>query len=613
MDSSEVPNSNRFPHFSDGDVLVVLSPSNTYHLHARTLRLHSTTFEHMLSDENAARLNNRARRDGVTVRWRVDLKLPDGEAGEANGWGALFPRRLDERGRASSSNVNPDMDNGLLRNPIYKHYDNILRAFYSEPLQFDRKRVHVAMLDCMAVINIAEGLDCVSLISMPVDSALIRFGQELWHAIAQAPVRWANIALGLKSELLYREAVIHLVGRYPGRDSDDPNVAGLDWPQLKPATLELVKHKDKALDLVKRSVETRIMGYYPPKMQSPHVGNANVGPGSVTKRGMGMATRVSVYQKDIFGWMAACLFRHWLGQGLCNDQSRRAADGGWTFYDAIERGSDAYIARDAIENFTHYFPLSAKARSTFEVELGEMKDHIKSYVVALLEKKLHLDVNKTEVRYLTCADIERDDLPWIQARKKKQTRIQDRAAAASSARQGSSLHPHEQDTETSEPTPPRAATGSKRRRLPERPLKQPTGPFQQSDDSTDDVGMPADLRARPRKRSAKEQRGRPSFRPMVARDAREDASGRREAAMASMSAQLGGIRDADDDGESADEEGEEGDDQGGYSDDQVGSGPNFVTTGRPELQELGDDEGFSEDEVDERGEVAYDTADDGVD
>ena len=65
-----------FPYFTDGDTYIVLSPSRQYHLHSRTLRMHSTLLNDMLTEDNAAQLSSKARKEGITMRYRVELDMP---------------------------------------------------------------------------------------------------------------------------------------------------------------------------------------------------------------------------------------------------------------------------------------------------------------------------------------------------------------------------------------------------------------------------------------------------------------------------------------------------------------------------------------------------------
>jgi len=107
------------------------------------------------------------------------------------------------------------------------------------------------------------------------------------------------------------------------------------------------------------------------------------------------------------------LFRHWLGQHMCGDLNRHAPDGGHAFYHALHKAGDAYIDRAAVESFTQYFPLSAKARSALEEQMGMLKEGVKPYVARLVENRSMLDVGRWPVGYLTCVEVEKGDVPWV--------------------------------------------------------------------------------------------------------------------------------------------------------------------------------------------------------
>jgi hypothetical protein len=62
-----------FPVFPDGDVLIVLSGIRLFRLHSGILRHASKVFETLLSEDHGAKLTPKAKREGATVRWRLDL------------------------------------------------------------------------------------------------------------------------------------------------------------------------------------------------------------------------------------------------------------------------------------------------------------------------------------------------------------------------------------------------------------------------------------------------------------------------------------------------------------------------------------------------------------
>lgn len=62
-----------FPNYGDGDVAIVVSPLKTYQLHSGVLRRYSNYFADVLSEEAAANLSTKAKKEGITIRYRLQL------------------------------------------------------------------------------------------------------------------------------------------------------------------------------------------------------------------------------------------------------------------------------------------------------------------------------------------------------------------------------------------------------------------------------------------------------------------------------------------------------------------------------------------------------------
>lgn len=69
----------QFPRYRDGDVEIMIAPLKTYQLHSNLLRRSSNYFAEVLNDEEGAKLSTRAIREGVRIRYR--LQLVKAEAG----------------------------------------------------------------------------------------------------------------------------------------------------------------------------------------------------------------------------------------------------------------------------------------------------------------------------------------------------------------------------------------------------------------------------------------------------------------------------------------------------------------------------------------------------
>ena len=394
---------------------------------------------------------------------------------------------------------------------------------------------------------VAEYLQCISAITHQVDHKLARFGQRLWVAVAANPAEWADVGLRLRSESVFQEAICHLVGRwprmtyianrtrhcYPGGETaleaDEAycEAVGLKSPRtvpvgderskpalnlsednalrifstirsMRPEIRTLVQAKHQALEAAKRSVNSRIMGYYPTffaragggtsfaarrttigdaiSWAGQHMAGAGisgpdpdaqglaVGRGSRTTSNTGTSVRMSTYGKEVMGWMALTLIRHWFGQRVVMLQPNTLIDGGWKYYKAIHAGGDAYLGFDEVESFTSWFPLSGKARRQLEEQLDSIKKELKHYVKDLMTNRLELDPPRAgdavreemggqenlfgphsgvaftgdgqlRIKYLVCTEVKRDEFPWVLAAKleAKQKRglssVSDREAA----------------------------------------------------------------------------------------------------------------------------------------------------------------------------------------
>ena len=268
---------------------------------------------------------------------------------------------------------------------------------------------------------------------------------------------------------------------------------------LSPETRTLVQRKVAEVEHLKRATNMRLMGYYPtffaragtqhtmaPRTKT--VGEAiqhlqsqlqtasgralpgvvfgenssaaarlpgeSVGPGSTTIRNTGQTTRTHAYTKDILGWMAVTLFRHWFGQFIVRITSGHPQlDGGYGIYKALADGGEAFLGHAGVEGFTQWFPLSAKSRRDFEGVLTRIKEELKTYVEDLMKNRLTLDAEKAGqvmqkvkggvaslfgkatgvklhkgrlvLQYLVCADVHVPELPWkLESRARKEQHMQ---------------------------------------------------------------------------------------------------------------------------------------------------------------------------------------------
>lgn len=241
------------------------------------------------------------------------------------------------------------------------------------------------------LIRVAEYLQSMKVVSKAIDNKLLSQGALLYRSIANSPVHWMNLACSIKSEVIVRESLIHLVGNW---SATEDTLKAMIHPEMQ----EVCKRKLEEQLQRKRQTINLMLGYYPQRIQR-----------ECESGGIGRAS----YSNDIMAWMALAIFRQYIGQAVALGLTADCKDGGFDFYMKISEGGQSYLDRQTVRQFHYRFPMSSKGQIVVEHQLDELKRTAKGFVVELMANKSQLDVQKYPVLYLTCLEVERMDIPWI--------------------------------------------------------------------------------------------------------------------------------------------------------------------------------------------------------
>lgn len=238
----------------------------------------------------------------------------------------------------------------------------------------------------------ADTIGAIETVREPVDLALLQQDAVLWRSIASNPAIWAELGRRVRSPVIFKEAVIHIVGQWKMLDTITKKFLPEDIRQL-------CQTKWDELELAKRAIEIRIAGHYPAFLCQ----NSENRP------------QRTVYANDIYMWMAICYFRQYISQSGNDNENRTAKDGGYAWYKKFATGSDAYLTHEDMKAFHQFFPMSSKACSVLEANMNVLKDEVKVFVKDLMINRTHIDPEKLEgvhTPWLTCVVIGMEDLPW---------------------------------------------------------------------------------------------------------------------------------------------------------------------------------------------------------
>jgi hypothetical protein len=280
---------------------------------------------------------------------------------------------------------------------VFHQYETILYAFYNKEITIDDIDMTVALSDCYQLLEISDHLGCTSLISKPIEVALFKHGQNLFQAIRASPHAWIEMAYRVRSELIFKECIVHLVG---------------DWRNLKPKrqVTDAIRDVPGARGLVEkyhgallekaRALEVSILSHYPQAVRLPSDE---------------LPIKREAYARDILVWMALTFFRHWVSQRLIGGRGRDAPDCGYELYTALGAGGDRYMDKTVVNQFHTHFPMTKKAMNVLENHLFELKECIKKLVAdsGLLRSHCLLDVHRFPTSHMTCTVFDRAEFPWL--------------------------------------------------------------------------------------------------------------------------------------------------------------------------------------------------------
>jgi hypothetical protein len=279
----------------------------------------------------------------------------------------------------------------------FTHYESVLYSFYNRELSINDSDMETALRDCYDLINIGDYLGCTTLISKPIEVALFKQGQALFRSIQGRPHLYLDLAYRTRSELIFRECMVHLAGNWAVLRREARVGECL---RSVPGVRGLVEKYHQALLDKGKKLETHIMASYPGTMAAPSDD---------------VPIKREVYARDILVWMALTFFRHWLAQRLMLDKGRTAPDGGFELYRQLGAGGDAYMDRSVIVQFHSRFPMTKKALNVLENHVLEIKACMAEIVKqhGILDARCQLDILRSPVSYLACTEFQRADLPWL--------------------------------------------------------------------------------------------------------------------------------------------------------------------------------------------------------
>ncbi|KAL2062417.1 hypothetical protein VTL71DRAFT_6683 [Oculimacula yallundae] len=394
-----------YPQFSDADVRITTPSGHIWKLHSVVLSKASPVLA-MLLASTPPLSSHRRLKDDKAIKWDIKL-VADNRAQDIDPQGLNFMSfhkiNVKEKGFYMFANYN-----GLGEGTGFdKLYDNFFRCIYNMEPTFTQDSHRLgsgSIYDATLLLQAATWLEAVPCVRLIIEANLLRLHQLLWKHIGERPEGWIHVAAQLQSPLIFRESIIHLVGKFHLKNGiNEQFLRKKSHGPMTEKIWALIVQKAKELKDKKLLVERVLLEFYPPRMT--HKEDDDSVPGR------------TIYTADIYLWQAITVFRQFIASAFHSNFHHKAKDGGLAFYRTLGAADPSYLRPDTLEKFHQNFDMSIKARGLLVAALDQIKKEARFVVAELLHDRSQLvrGPNDQPRDHLTCTEILDQEMPWVAA------------------------------------------------------------------------------------------------------------------------------------------------------------------------------------------------------
>jgi hypothetical protein len=266
----------------------------------------------------------------------------------------------------------------------------MFRLMHGLTVKLDEKNIDIALEQAENLVAITTFYRCPHLLRHP---SLVRhflaFDRGLFIEIMLNAPRWLKLSLHLEAKSIFKEAMIHMVGKYRSTWWKS-----FPLPKLPAAIWSTIKDKHDEILKLKTNVDEKL------------VNNTAViyGPGS--RKNTSFQT-----------WLVSDIWHHWVGYALNKTWNVSSTAGTYAvMYRLMYAGGHAYLPATSL-----YEDLQRCEQDMFqdwdlkEIEqaLDAMKAFAQTVVHCLCINRSVLDVKEFNIEHMTCCMVDDDDIPWL--------------------------------------------------------------------------------------------------------------------------------------------------------------------------------------------------------
>ncbi|KAF2026087.1 hypothetical protein EK21DRAFT_103509 [Setomelanomma holmii] len=264
-------------------------------------------------------------------------------------------------------------------------WSSIFASFYNLPPRIPAENIATTLSTSEQLLKVADALNCTSLLSASISTALQSHRHALYNVISRDPARFLLLSFSLQNSSIYTGSQIYIIGAYPC----------WPWPTKRsvlPAfIMDLVNTKAEELDKTCLEAERDLLTLTITVPTGPVQAHVN---------------------SQFDTWFIVQTFRDTLAQqfhALDCDRKKPLKRG--TLFRKIRKGGVEYMPYEEMRRLmTRVMP---GAVDSLEEDLGLLKEHARGVMEEVSRNEGMVDIKGVEVGWLMCARIERRDIPWM--------------------------------------------------------------------------------------------------------------------------------------------------------------------------------------------------------
>lgn len=300
--------------------------------------------------------------------------------------GLHVSKQQDSKSEASVTAVDDKVSDSVCH-----AYDSLFRLMHGLTPSLEGFDINTAVFQLEEIIKLATGYRCLQVLCRSRLGAQMPhiFQDALYRAIMLDAPRYLKLSIYLESEIIFREAMVHVVGQflhYPWKT----------WPapELPEHIFQLITSKQEEVRSLKEHVDAVLFTISVDLYES-----------------------VPTFREVSFKtWIVEHHWRDWVSLAIRKtDNSYPGSFTINTVYRQLAKGGDAYLPSDAVyRDMTSLQGQGVRGwdRKDVERDLNKMKDYAKQTVQQLCVNNSQLDVEEFGIKYLTCCEILNWELPW---------------------------------------------------------------------------------------------------------------------------------------------------------------------------------------------------------